>query len=151
MSATFPPGPSPCWCCRRCPLPCPLPSPQSWLLPMPLLTMRTRLLQGELVAIFGTNLGPTLLAGAQVTEDGEFVTQLTGNVRVLFNGFAAPMIYSSAGQVAAAVPYEVALASNAAVQVEVQGVRSEPFMIPVDVSAPAIFTANASGKGRARS
>ena len=103
---------------------------------------------GELVVIFGTNLGPAMLAGPQLTEDGEFLAQSTGNVRVLFNGFVAPMVYSSAGQVSAVVPYEVALEANAAVQVEVQGVRSDPFMIPVGASVPAIFTANSSGKGQ---
>jgi uncharacterized protein (TIGR03437 family) len=103
---------------------------------------------GEFVVIFGTNLGPKVLAGAQLTADGEFLTQSTGNVRVLFNGFVAPMVYSSAGQVSAVVPYEVALAANAAVQVEVQGVRSDPFMIPVAAAVPAIFTASSTGKGQ---
>jgi uncharacterized protein (TIGR03437 family) len=103
---------------------------------------------GELVVIFGTNLGPKVLAGPQLTEDGNFLAQSTGNVRVLFNGFIAPMVYSSATQVSAVVPYEAALSPNAAVQVEVQGVRSDPFMIPVAAAVPAIFTANASGAGQ---
>ncbi len=103
---------------------------------------------GELVVIFGTNLGPAVLSGAQLSSDAEFLAQSTGNVRVLFNGLVAPMVYSSARQVSAVVPYEVALAANAAVQVEVQGVRSDPFMIPIGATVPAIFTANSSGTGQ---
>jgi len=58
------------------------------------------------------------------------------------------MIYAVAGQVAAVVPYEVALSQTAAVTVEVQGVRSAPFLIPVAAAVPAIFTADASGQGQ---
>ena len=103
---------------------------------------------GEFVVIFGTNLGPKVAAGPQLTADGNFLTQSTGNVRVLFNGLPAPMYYALSGQVSAVVPYEVALSTSAAVQVEVQGVRSDVFMIPVAAAVPAIFTADQSGKGQ---
>jgi uncharacterized protein (TIGR03437 family) len=57
------------------------------------------------------------------------------------------MVYALAGQVSAIVPYEVALSQTAAVTVEVQGVRSAPFTIPVAATVPAMFTQNASGQG----
>jgi uncharacterized protein (TIGR03437 family) len=103
---------------------------------------------GEIVAIFGSNLGPENLAGTTLTPDGGYFAQSTANVSVSFNGYPAPMVYAVSGQLAAVVPYEVALAQSAAVTVEVQGVRSDPFMIPVAATVPAIFTANASGQGQ---
>jgi uncharacterized protein (TIGR03437 family) len=103
---------------------------------------------GEIVAIFGTNLGPATLAGSQLTPDGGYFAQSTGNVSVSFNGYPAAMVYAVAGQLAAVVPYEAALAQTAAVTVEVQGVRSAPFMVPVAAAVPAIFTADASGHGQ---
>jgi uncharacterized protein (TIGR03437 family) len=102
---------------------------------------------GEVVAIFGTNLGPATLANAQVTPDGGYLTQSTGSVSVSFNGYPAAMIYAVSGQVAVVVPYEVALSQSAAVTVEVQGVRSAPFMMPVAAAVPALFSSDASGQG----
>ena len=48
-------------------------------------------------------------------RSGIYPTSLSGT-SVLFNGIAAPMIYTSATQAAAVVPYEV---SGASVQVSV--------------------------------
>ena len=59
-----------------------------------------------------------------------------------------PMVYAFSGQVSAVVPYEVALSTNAAVQVEVQGVRSDPFMIPVTGDRSGYFYGANSGKGQ---
>ncbi len=103
---------------------------------------------GEVVAIFGSNLGPANLAGTTLTPDGGYFAQSTGNVSVQFNGYPAAMVYAVSGQLAAIVPYEVALAQTAAVTVEVQGVRSAPFMIPVAAAVPAIFSEDASGQGQ---
>ena len=60
---------------------------------------------GEIVTIFGSGFGPATLAAAQYA-DGQLPTSV-GETRVLFDGMAAPMIYSSAGQVSAIVPYSV--------------------------------------------
>jgi uncharacterized protein (TIGR03437 family) len=66
---------------------------------------------------------------------------------VSFNGFAAPLIYTSAGQVAAIVPYEVT-GSAAQVVVAYQG-QTSSFTVPVTAAEPAIFTANSTGVGQA--
>jgi len=68
-------------------------------------------------------------------------------VQVLFNGTAAPLIYVSAGQVAAVAPYELDGQASAAVQVVVNGQGSNTVTVPVGAAAPGIFTADASGAG----
>jgi uncharacterized protein (TIGR03437 family) len=103
---------------------------------------------GQIVTIFGTGLGPSTLANAQLTADRRSLTTSLADVRVLFDGVAAPLVYASATQVAAVVPYGVSGESTPVV-VENQGVPSDPVSVPVVAAAPAIFTANASGTGAA--
>ena len=104
---------------------------------------------GEIIAIFGTNLGPT--PGVQLALDpatGKVATTL-GGVQVLVNGFLAPMVYASATQVSAVIPYEVAGGPGTLAQVVVKflGITSNGIATPVAATAPGLFTLNASGSG----
>jgi uncharacterized protein (TIGR03437 family) len=67
--------------------------------------------------------------------------------RILFDGVAAPLIYVSGGQSSAIVPYAVAGKTSTQVQIEYRGVRSAPVTVAVADAAPALFSANSSGKG----
>ncbi|HVN06538.1 MAG TPA: hypothetical protein VMT86_19100, partial [Bryobacteraceae bacterium] len=69
-------------------------------------------------------------------------------VRVLFDGIPAPIVYVSATQTAAVTPYFGAINPTTHVQVEYQGVRSDPLQVTVAPTAPGLFTANASGTGQ---
>jgi len=70
-------------------------------------------------------------------------------VRILFDGVPAPLVYVSGQVCAAVVPYLVALKPLVNVQVEYQGVRSEPFQTATIPAAPGLFTVNAQGSGQA--
>ena len=107
-----------------------------------------RVSPGEIVVLYPSNAGPATLAGAGLDADGRVTTSI-GETRVLFDGIAAPMIYTVHGKVSAIVPYEVANRSATEVVVEYQGVRSAPVTLPVVDSAPAVFTVGASGTGQA--
>jgi uncharacterized protein (TIGR03437 family) len=100
---------------------------------------------GEIVVIFGSGLGPSTLVGPQLDAGGYVSTSLAGT-RVLFDGVAAPIIYTQAAQVSVAVPYEVI--GKTQVQVVYQGQGSNLVLIPVAAVMPAIFTAGASGHGQ---
>jgi uncharacterized protein (TIGR03437 family) len=102
---------------------------------------------GELVTLFGTGLGPASLQ-KPVVSTGGLVDSLAGGTRVLFDGIAAPMIYSVGGQISAVAPFSLQGRSSTQVQVEFLGTRSTAVTVPVVASAPAIFTANASGSGQ---
>jgi uncharacterized protein (TIGR03437 family) len=91
---------------------------------------------GELVAVFGTGFGVSPIAVATYQTDGYLPVEV-GSTRVYFDGVAAPMIYSYDGQVSAVAPYEISEATE--VQVEYQGVRSQPVAIPVSASLPGIY------------
>ena len=75
-------------------------------------------------------------------------TNVSG-VRILFDGIPAPIVYVTATQCSAVIPYFGAINPTTHVQVEYQGVRSDPFQIAVTATAPGLFTADSSGKGQA--
>jgi uncharacterized protein (TIGR03437 family) len=101
---------------------------------------------GKIVSIFGSNLGPPFAVGAQVADGA--LTQSLANVRVLFDGTAAPLTAVAANQINAIVPYAVAGRAMTSVVVEYQGQTSAAVQAQVQVSAPSLFTANTSGKGQ---
>lgn len=101
---------------------------------------------GEFLVLYGQNLGPAALATLTLDSQGKVNTYL-GGTRVLFNGTAAPMVYTSSGQVSAIVPQNLAGRSTVSIVVEYLGVQSAAIALPVVGSNPAIFTQNSSGKG----
>lgn len=102
---------------------------------------------GEIIAIFGTALGPATLAGAQINSPG-FVDNTLAGSRVYFDGIPAPLVYSSARQMSAIVPYEVAGKASTQMQVEYLGAVSDPVTVPVAAAVPGLFTTNFSGTGQ---
>ena len=99
---------------------------------------------GELVTIFGANLGAPTLQYPRVSASGKVDTQ-AGGTRVLFDGAPAPMIYARADQVTAVAPFGIS--GTTEMQVESLGMRSNTVAVPVVASAPAIFTSDGSGSG----
>jgi uncharacterized protein (TIGR03437 family) len=102
---------------------------------------------GELVTIFGSNLGPSRPAELQLTASKLVATTLS-QTQVLFDGIPAPLLYVSSGQVSAIVPYGLAGHTNTQLVVTNDGKVSAALTIAVTNSAPALFTANSTGKGQ---
>lgn len=93
---------------------------------------------GMLFTLTGTNLGPqTGIVAAPA--GGRYGTTLSG-VRVLLDGLAAPILYASAVQINAAVPYGLTGRASAQLQVEFNGQRSPAASVRLDDAAPGIFT-----------
>ena len=101
---------------------------------------------GEILAIYGSNLGPANLVSAAPNSDGRFERILSGT-RVLFDGVPGTMLYTSIGQLAVIAPYYLYWKDSTSVQVEYNGIKSNPVIMPIQQSQPAVFTLNASGKG----
>jgi uncharacterized protein (TIGR03437 family) len=104
---------------------------------------------GEIVGLFGSNLGPATGVGLQVSPNGTSVATAVAGVQVMFDNIAAALTYVSANQVNAVVPYEVANNSNGQTNVQVvyQGMSSNTVAMPVAPSSPAIFTLASTGQG----
>ncbi|HKD09961.1 MAG TPA: IPT/TIG domain-containing protein [Bryobacteraceae bacterium] len=102
---------------------------------------------GEIVVLFGNGLGPANIV-VNTPVNGAFGTQLAGTT-VLINGTPAPIIYTSAAIVSAIVPYSVSGLSSVSVVVSYNGKASAVTTLPVGLTAPGIFTADATGSGQA--
>jgi len=103
---------------------------------------------GEIVAIFGQNLGPEALTTGSWDANGNLGAGISGT-QVTFNGVPAPLLYTSAFVMAAIVPFEIAGANQTAVQVTSGGSFSVVRTFPVSATAPGIFTLDSSGSGQA--
>ena len=98
---------------------------------------------GEIVSLFGTNLGPA--AGVSLTDIATAKT--LGGVTVLFDGTPAAMTYASATQINAVTPYGLGVGGNTQIQVQYQGVTSNAVSLLVQNASPGIFTLDGSGTG----
>ena len=59
---------------------------------------------GEIITLFGTNIGPSTLTSAAYDSSGTLQSTVA-DVQVLFDNIPAPLIYVQQGQVAAIVPF----------------------------------------------
>jgi uncharacterized protein (TIGR03437 family) len=100
---------------------------------------------GEIVAIFGTGIGPDVAAFGAVGSDGKLPFSL-GGTSVLFDSFPAPIIYASKDQINVVVPYGVAGQTSSTVRIT--GRTTFSTTVQVGASAPALFTYDGSGTGQ---
>jgi uncharacterized protein (TIGR03437 family) len=103
---------------------------------------------GDVITVYGSEIGPPALAGLQLDSSGAVSRSLAG-ARILFDGTPAALVYVSSGQVSAVVPYQVGGNPTTTLVAEYQGRRSNPVVLPVRASRMALFTANSSGAGQA--
>jgi len=105
---------------------------------------------GEMVQITGTGLAPSTHGGMAINSAGFVSTQYStdAEISVEFNGFAAPLIYTSSTSIAAIVPFEIE-GSTAQVTVTYLGRTSAPLTVNLAAAVPGIFTADSSGAGPA--
>lgn len=109
---------------------------------------------GEIISIFGSNMGPTPGVGFTpvVTPAGSKIDVNLAGTQVLFDNVPAPLIFVSAGQINAIVPYEVASLLNTGIGTKVTvlrgGVASIQFVAGVTATSPAIFSALQTGNGQ---
>jgi uncharacterized protein (TIGR03437 family) len=102
---------------------------------------------GEIVSLFGTNMGPATAVGLQLANGGQSITNTLGGVQVLFDGNPVPMIYASAKQINAIAPVGLAGKTSTVVTVTYQGMTSNAVTVPVQATAPGLFAADGSGTG----
>ncbi len=95
---------------------------------------------GEIISIYGgpgVTLGPAKALGPQV-DAGRITTSVDGT-QVMFDNMAAPLIFTSSGQLNVVVPYEVAGETTTVLQVVVQGKPTNSVTLPVVGTSPGVF------------
>jgi hypothetical protein len=105
---------------------------------------------GEIVTIFGTGLGPATLALFNPSAPPIPVSlPATGPATaVTINGIPAPLIYTSATQIAAIVPYNGAGSSASVVVTYGSQPPSLAFTLGVAATNPGLYTLASSGQGQ---
>jgi uncharacterized protein (TIGR03437 family) len=102
---------------------------------------------GEIISIFGTNIGPaTPLAAGMGTTQTSLATQLAG-VQVLFDGVAAPLLYVSTNQINAIVPFWTIGQKTTKLVVNNSGVSSNGAQLGVVTATPGVFTTQSEYHG----
>jgi uncharacterized protein (TIGR03437 family) len=102
---------------------------------------------GELVTMFGSNIGPAIPATMSVV--GGYADTTLANVTVTIGGQSAPILYVSANQVTVQVPYEVTTGAGQAVVVTNGANLPATTTVTIAATAPGIFSADGSGVGEA--
>ena len=102
---------------------------------------------GQILSLFGLNIGPEVALGALIDAAGRLATQL-GPTRVLFNGMPAPLVFAAKNQVSAIAPFFLAELSSVRIEVELNGAPSSPITAATAPTAPAVFTLSQTGVGR---
>jgi uncharacterized protein (TIGR03437 family) len=100
---------------------------------------------GEIVSIFGSNLGPADGVTGTITDN--MLTTELANVTVMFDNNPAPLLYVSATQINAVVPFEVSGRSHTQLVVANTGMPSSALDLMVAGTAPGLFTAMENGAG----
>jgi uncharacterized protein (TIGR03437 family) len=100
---------------------------------------------GEIITIFGQNLGPVGGSGA-IPESGLRLATEVERTKVLFDGVAAAILYADAGQINVVVPETVQEGNPAGIQVVHYGIPSARVQAQVAASSPGIFGYTTQGK-----
>ena len=100
---------------------------------------------GELVTIFGANLGPP--SEAQGDLDGDLVADTIEDTQVLIGGTASPILFASSSQINTVVPFGV-VGTTAQVQVLYQGQPTASATVAIQPASPAVFSINGNGGGQ---
>jgi len=106
----------------------------------------TALAPGELVAIFGVNMGPTPPLTMTETFNPGFADTTLGGVSVQIDGQPAPLLYVSNTQINVQVPYEVSQGANKDVVVT-YGLNTSTWPMTIAAADPGLFSADGSGMG----
>ena len=101
---------------------------------------------GTVVTFFGRGLGPVTLTEFDNTQP--IIQNSLAGTRVFFQNTAATILYTSATQVSAIVPYGTPPGATIAVVVEYNSVASPPILIQLATTAPAIFSTSGIGTGQ---
>ena len=100
---------------------------------------------GELVTIFGANLGPP--TGAQGDLDGDFVADSIEDTQVMIGGAASPILYASSTQINTVVPFSVS-GTSTQIQVFYQGSPTASATVAIQPASPALFSLSRNGGGQ---
>ena len=100
---------------------------------------------GEIVSIFGSNLGTAQGRGLEFSEPRQVSTDLA-ETQVWFDGLPGTLLYAGSGQINVVAPFELAGKTSTRVQVWYEGIPSVIVPMQISAASPGLFTQDGSGK-----
>ncbi|MBM3784573.1 MAG: hypothetical protein FJW30_09460 [Acidobacteria bacterium] len=101
---------------------------------------------GGVVTVYGNEIGPATLRTFAFDQNLRIPTVLD-NARILVNGEAAPVLYTSANQASAIVPYSFVNVPEATITAQFGDRVSRPFSVPLRTADPGLFSLDRTGRG----
>ncbi len=101
---------------------------------------------GEIISIYGTNLGPATGVGPVI--NGNSLGTVVSGIEVTFGNTPAPLLYVSATQINAVVPFEISGQLQTQMVITNNGSVSTALDLSVAAAAPGIFTVTQNGMGQ---
>jgi uncharacterized protein (TIGR03437 family) len=98
-----------------------------------------RVSPGEIFSLYGTGLGPVAGVSGQFDSTGKLPAKLAG-IQVTCNGIPAPLLYVSANQINAVVPFEVSGKPSISVQVTSPSSSTPSLKLGLVPAFPEIFS-----------
>jgi uncharacterized protein (TIGR03437 family) len=105
---------------------------------------------GMIVVMYGGLIGPTVTSPvlAAIDPTTGLLSSNRSSTQFLFDNIPAPIVYVSASQSAAIVPYQVAGAASTQLVAMYNGQQSPPVTLTVTNTSPGLFSLNFSGSGQ---
>jgi uncharacterized protein (TIGR03437 family) len=97
-----------------------------------------RIAPGELISIYGLNLGPAVPVSSQFDDAGFLPTSLAG-VQVFINGTAAPVLSVSGTRIDAVALVELVSPTVTTMSLTLNDVALPDFRVAIDSAAPQVF------------
>ena len=97
-----------------------------------------RVAPGEVVSIFGLNVGPAAPVSAAFDAAG-FLPVSLGGISVTVGGVPAPLLYVSSTQINAVMPLELTPGASASLRVSINGAALPDFRVMADAAIPQVF------------
>jgi len=107
----------------------------------------TTIAPGELLAVFGNQIGPDQPIGAQLDAAGN-VTSNLGGFSVWIGGLPAPLLYASTDQINLVAPFGIPSTGQVQVELRQNGTVLSTFDQPVAQQNPGLFTSSGTGTGQ---
>lgn len=102
---------------------------------------------GEVITIYGSNLGPTTLTTYVLNANNTFATTVA-DTTVTFDNTPAPILYVRNDQLSVVVPFEVAGRATTNLTIKHLGQTSAALQMQVANFVPGMFTLNVQGFGQ---
>jgi uncharacterized protein (TIGR03437 family) len=101
---------------------------------------------GEIVSLFGNQIGPPTPVTATFDAAGNVTSQLAG-IQVLVGGRPAPLLYAAPNQINLVVPFGLAANTTADVELRRNGGVAASFRAITAAQHPGLFTLDSTGTG----